>query len=302
LSEKKAGSPKVIQMIREITAKTLLQTVRQPDPWFGLKYNFNLYRGCQHQCIYCDSRSECYQIENFSDILVKVNAIELLEKELSKKRVKGTIGTGSMNDPYMPLEASRQLTRQALQVIARHQFPVHIITKGSLVERDLDLLQQINQVYAAVSFTITTADDALARQLEPGAALVSHRFAALEQLARRGIHCGVTMMPILPFLEDNLENITEIVSRAAGCGASYILAGFGVTLRDRQRAYFYAQLDRLFPGVRQKYEQRFGERYQASDPNAARLGQAFQELCARLGLSTSMPKYTPPPAVQPSLF
>ncbi len=134
-------------MIKEITAKTLLTSIRHPDPIFGLKYNMNLYRGCQHQCIYCDSRSECYQIEDFNhDVLVKVNAIELLDKELAHKRIKGTIGFGSMNDPYMPLEAERKLARGALEVIARRGFPVHILTKSDLVLRDLDLLHQVGRV------------------------------------------------------------------------------------------------------------------------------------------------------------
>src|SRR5512136_1181438 len=124
-------------MIHEVTARTLLSSARQPDPWFGIKYTLNLYRGCQHQCIYCDSRSECYQIENFADTLVKANAIELLKDELRRKRVKGTIGTGSMNDPYMPLEATRNLTGRALEVIAAQGFPIHILTKGTLVLRDL---------------------------------------------------------------------------------------------------------------------------------------------------------------------
>jgi DNA repair photolyase len=157
----------------------MLSHVKQPDTWFGLKYNMNLYRGCQHQCIYCDSRSECYQIENFSDILYKENAIELLENELARKRVKGTIGTGSMNDPYMPVEKKLKLTRRALELIARFRFPVHIITKSDLVLRDLDLLQRINEVYTAVSFTITTADDQLAKKLEPGASPPSARFRAM---------------------------------------------------------------------------------------------------------------------------
>ena len=158
-------------MIREIQAKTLLAYVKQPDDWFGLKYNMNLYRGCQHRCIYCDSRSECYQIEHFDrDVLVKVNAIELLRKALAGKRIKGTIGTGSMNDPYMPVERYFNLTGQALEVIAEFRFPVHIITKSDLVLRDLDTLRTINTAtLAMVSFTITTADDALARKLEPAA-------------------------------------------------------------------------------------------------------------------------------------
>jgi DNA repair photolyase len=289
-------------MIREITAKTLLASFKQPDPWFGLKYNMNLYRGCQHQCIYCDSRSECYQIENFADILVKANALELLEKELSKKRIKGTIGTGSMNDPYMPLEAARNLTGRALEIIARHAFPVHIITKGTLVLRDIPTLKEISRVYAAVSFTITAADDALSKKLESGAPPSSERFAAIEKLSAEGILAGVTMMPILPFIEDNEENIRGIVEKAVASGAKYILPAFGVTLRDRQRDYFYAKLDKDFPGVKEKYIRAFGNRYSARSPNAKRLEALFHELCARHGIATRMPVYVPITASQPRLF
>lgn len=290
-------------MIKDITAKTLLVPVKQPDAWFGLKFSMNLYRGCQHQCIYCDSRSECYQIENFNqDVLVKVNAVELLRAELARKRVKGTIGTGSMNDPYMPLEAERQLTRRALAVIAARQFPVHVITKSDLVLRDIDLLQQIGQIYAAVSFTITTADDELGKKLEPGAPLVSNRFKAMATLAARGILTGVTLMPVLPFLEDAAENIRAIVTRARDSGARYVLAAFAVTLRDRQRAHYYAQLDRLFPGVRAQYEQAFGARYEAPARQARQLGQLYTGLCAQLGLATRMPFYSSTRPTQPALF
>jgi DNA repair photolyase len=131
-------------MVTEIQARVLLSSHPKPDPWFGIRYTMNLYRGCQHQCIYCDSRSECYRIENFADIQVKVNALDLLRKELPRKRTKGTIGTGSMNDPYMPIEAERNLTGRALGIIAQHQFPVHIITKSDLVVRDLATLQTIS--------------------------------------------------------------------------------------------------------------------------------------------------------------
>ena len=289
-------------MIKDITAKTLLSSAKQPDSWFGIKYTMNLYRGCQHQCIYCDSRSECYQIENFADILVKVNAIDLLRKELPRKRTKGTVGTGSMNDSYMPLEATRNLTGQALHVIAENFFPVHIITKSDLVLRDLDTLKQISQVYAAVSFTITTADDALGKKLEPGAPLVSQRFAAMKTLADHGILTGVTMMPILPFIEDSEENIRAIVELAHAHGARYIIAAFGMTLRDRQRAYYYDKLDRLFPGLRQQYEKQFGERYSAPANNARQLEKLFREWCDRYGIAARMPHYAPRQATQPSLF
>lgn len=290
-------------MIKEITAKTLLSSSKQPDPWFGIKYTMNLYRGCQHQCIYCDSRSECYQIENFADILVKVNAIELLRDELPRKRVIGTVGTGSMNDPYMALEATRNLTGQALRLIADYQFPVHVITKSDLVLRDLETLKQISQVYAAVSFTLTTADDALGKKIEPGAPLVSKRFAAMKTLADNGILTGVTMMPILPFIEDSEENIRAIVEQAHASGAHYIIATFGVTLRDRQRDYYYDKLDALYPGLRQKYIARFGERYSAPADNAKRLEQIFRELCDRYRIATHMPQFVPQKkSAQPSLF
>ena len=289
-------------MIKEITAKVLLNPVKQPDDWFGLKYNMNLYRGCQHQCIYCDSRSECYQIENFSDVLVKINAVELLRNELSRKRVKGTIGTGSMNDPYMPVEARRNLTGQALQVIAEYRFPVHIITKSDLVLRDLNTIREINQVYAAVTFTITTADDMLSKKIEPGAPSVSARFRAMRILAENGVLTGVTLMPVLPFLEDNVENIRQIVTRADEAGTSYIIPSFGMTLRDRQREYYYRKLDQLFPGLRREYEKEFGYKYRVPVNDAKELEKEFHGLCDRFGIATRIPQFQPECGTQISLF
>jgi DNA repair photolyase len=283
------------EVIKEIQAKTLLARVKGNDDWFGLYYNMNLYRGCQHQCIYCDSRSECYQIENFNhDVLVKVNAIELLHSELNGKRVTGTIGTGSMNDPYMPLEAEVQLTRRALEVIAAYGFPVHAITKSDLVLRDIDILKEISRkTYAAVTFTITTADDTLSRQLEPAAPVSSQRLKALRTLSRDGILTGITMMPVLPFIEDNEENIRKIITLAAENGARYILPAFGMTLRDRQREYYYEKLDRLYPGLRRRYEQAFGDRYSASAQNAGKLLKVFNDLCQEYGIATKMPVFLP---------
>ncbi len=169
----------------------------------------NLYRGCQHRCIYCDSRSECYQIEDFDgEVIVKVNAVDLLADQLPRKRIKGTIGTGSMNDPYMPIEKQYNLTGQALAVIAENRFPVHVLTKSDLVLRDIDTLTEISKTFAAVSFTITTADDQLGKKLEPGAPLVSRRFKPWP-IAQRGIHTGVLLMPLLPMIEDTPENVSR---------------------------------------------------------------------------------------------
>jgi DNA repair photolyase len=293
--------------VREIQAKSLLSSVKDPDPWVGIKYTVNLYRGCGHHCIYCDSRSECYQIENFdSEVLVKANAPELLRFELAHKRIKGYIGTGSMNDPYQPIERHFRLTAQALAIIAEFGFPVHILTKSDLVLRDVDLLRAINAAAgpagAVASFTITAADDELARKVEPGAPPSSARFRALETLAAAGIRTGVMLMPVLPYLEDNAANITAIVTRAAGCGASHVVPGFGMTLRNRQRDYYYAELDRLFPGLRPIYERRYGERYHADGQHTAQLEALFDGLAHRYGLARGVAPYRMQQPVQLSLF
>ena len=249
------------------------------------------------------NRSEYHGIVGFdSDVLVKANAIELLRKELASKRVKGPIGLGSMNDPYMPVEAVVNVTGRALEVIAAFRFPVHVITKSDLVLKDLDTLRRIAQTYASVSFTITTADDEMAAKLEPLAPRPSARLAAMRTLADNGIQTGVTMMPILPFIEDNEENITAIVERAAAAGATYVLPSMGMTLRDRQRAYYYEQLDRHFPGLRAKYERVYGERYSCDVPYTKRLSAQFGTICERYGVATKLPLYAPQAAQQLSLF
>jgi DNA repair photolyase len=282
-------------MIQEIQAKTLLGTVRGDDTLFQLKYNLNLYRGCEHQCIYCDSRSECYGIENFNDILVKVNAIDLLKKELPSKRVKGPIGFGSMSDPYTPTELQYNLTSQALDVIASHNFPVLLITKSDLVLKDLDRLAAIQQATrAVVCFTLTTVRDDLAKKVEPGAPPPSARLQAMQALAKRGILTGVTLMPILPFIEDSWEDVSAIIRQTAQHGGSFILPGFGMTQRNRQRDYYYAKLDVLFPGLRQKYEQRFGNQYSCPALNVRDLYQRFKVLCKELDLATHLAPYQMP--------
>ncbi len=290
-------------MYKPIQAKVLLSHTKQPDTYFGLKYNMNLYRGCQHRCIYCDSRSECYQIEDFDgEVLVKENAIELLRKELASKRVKGVIGLGSMNDPYMPLERKINLVGRALEVIAEFGFPIHIITKSDLVLKDLETIKRINAVYATISFTITTADDDLAAKVEPYAPRPSARLKAMRTLADNGIQTGVTMMPILPFIEDTEENVTAIVEKAAEAGATYILPWMGMTCRDRQRDYFFNKLDEHFPGTRQKYQRAFGDRYECNAPNAKHLYDVVNHLCEKHGIVTQLPLYQPQYVKQMKLF
>ena len=258
----------------------------------------NIYRGCQHQCIYCDSRSECYQIEDFDDVLVKVNAVELLRDELPRKRHKGVIGTGSMSDPYTPVEATYRLTRQCLEIIAQMRYPLHVITKSDMVLRDSDLLSVIAETQARVSFTLTTVDDALAAIVEPGAPSPSRRLAAMSGLRQVGVQVGVTMMPLLPFIEDSEQNVRQIIDAAADAGATYALIGPGMTLRDRQRAYYYDRLDEHFPGLRGRYERAFGERYSAMPASAKRLSMVARERCARRGLATRLDPWRAVPEVE----
>lgn len=289
--------------MRYIEAKSILSKLKEADPWFGIAYNMNLYRGCQHGCIYCDSRSECYRLGELSRVSVKANALEMLSRELRAKRhARATIGTGSMNDPYMPVEKELQLTRRALEILAAERFPVHIITKGDMVRRDTDILQELTRTYAAVSFTITCAADTLSAKVEPHAPVSSARFKALEILAAKGIYTGITLMPLLPFINDTEENIRGIVQQAKDSGASYILPMFGVTLRKGSREYFYQSLDHTFPSLSEKYRHTFGDRYMCYSPHYARLSGLFSELCAKYGIDTKMPFYTPPSVRQATLF
>jgi DNA repair photolyase len=242
-------------------------------------------------------------VGDISLIRVKKNAIELLSKELSnKKKIRDTIGTGSMNDPYMPLEKELGMVRKALQVIAENKYPTHIITKSRLVVRDTDLLQEISQKYAAVSFSITTADDHLSKKLEPGAPKTSERFTALENLAKKGIYTGVTLMPILPFINDTKDNLQSLLQMAKDSGASYVFPMFGVTLRKGSRDFFYQMLDTNFPGIKSKYESHFKEQYICDSPNYRILYNTFAELSDKLNLNTRINFYTPPPDTQLSLF
>jgi DNA repair photolyase len=276
----------------EIEVKSILNKVNGRDDWFGLTYNMNLYRGCEHQCIYCDTRSECYQIEDFgNEVLIKINGVNLLRNTLPKKKLIGTIGFGSINDPYTFAEAKYGLTGQALEVIAEQGWPVHIITKSDMVLKDLATLIRINKTLAQVSFTITTVDDDLAKKIEPGAPSPSRRLKAMKILAENGIQTGVTMMPVLPFILDTQLNLTMLVEAAHANKAAYVLPEFGMTLRDRQREHYYSALDQHFPGIRQKYEDTFGEKYSATTVRREFLEGLFNKLCGQYGIATRIEKY-----------
>ena len=289
--------------IQYIQAKSILSKLKDTDSYFGITYNMNLYRGCQHGCIYCDTRSQCYGVGDISQIRVKQNAIELLNAELvAKRRKRATIGTGSMNDPYMPIEKTVGITRKALEVIATNRFPVHIITKGDLVIRDIDIIQEIAKVYAAVSFTITTHNDELGRKVEPNAPATSKRYKAIEQLAKNGIYTGVTLMPLLPFINDSTENIKGIIKSASDAGAKYIIPMFGLTLRAGSRDYFYKALDAEFPSLKTKYDKTFGLNYECWSLQYQKLSQVFNHELSKQGIASRMEFYKPIEPQQQLLF
>lgn len=278
-------------MAKEIDAKDLLSTNKNPSKWFGVNYLFNLYRGCEHRCIYCDSRSLCYKLDNFDELTVKTNSAELLRKELKNKRKKGCLGTGAMSDPYTLSEKKYLLTRRSLEVISDYNYPIHITTKSNLILRDVDILQEINKIYASVAMTITTTDDKLSKIIEPYAPSSTERFKALGVLSTIGICTSITMMPILPFIEDTEENIIDIVKKANYYGVKYIVPWLGMSLRDRQRDYYYENLDKNFPGIREKYEKRFDNRYKCSARNITKLNYSLQNSCAKYCISLKMPSY-----------
>jgi len=247
----------------------------------------NLYRGCTHGCIYCDSRSSCYQMNHvFEDIEVKANSLELLEDALRRKRTKCMIGTGSMSDPYIPLEKELQYTRRALELIAKYRFGATLITKSDLVLRDLDLLQQIHrQTKAAVQMTLTTADDGLCRIIEPGVCVTSRRVDVLKELQRAGIPTVVWITPILPHINDTRQNIQSLLDCCAEAGVRGIIwFGAGVTMRDGNREYFFRQLDRHFPGMKERYLHDFGLNYVCGSPREKELSSLVQETCESQGI------------------
>ena len=247
----------------------------------------NLYRGCQHGCIYCDARSKCYGIDHpFADIAVKENAIELLEAALRAKRRPCMIGTGAMSDPYIPLELRLGRTRKALELIEKYGFGVAIQTKSDRILRDLELLDRINRrTKAVVQMTLTTADEGLCRILEPNVCTTAARIAALKQFQAAGVPTVVWISPILPFLNDTEENIRFLVEACADAGVKGIIwFGAGVTLREGDREYFYGKLDTHFPGLKERYIHTYGNAYEVQSPRHRELDRLFHALCARYGI------------------
>lgn len=251
------------------------------------KNGMNLYRGCTHGCIYCDSRSKCYQMDHaFEDIEVKENALELLEDALRRKRKRCMIGTGAMTDPYIPLETKLEYTRRALLLIEKYGFGAALQTKSDRVLRDIDILRRINEkTKAVVQMTLTTADDDLCRLIEPNVSTTKERVEALKMLHRNGIPTIVWLCPILPFINDTPENIRAVLEMCADAGVRGVLCfGMGLTLREGNREYFYSRLDEHFPGLREVYTRRFGYSYGISSPRNAELMSLFHSFCRKNGM------------------
>ncbi len=263
-----------------ISAKTIISGYSSNNNWFGTNYNMNIYKGCCHGCIYCDARSDCYQIKDFDTVKAKENAIELINNELRGKRKKGVVGTGAMSDPYNPFEAKYKLTRSALELINKYNFGAAIITKSDLITRDIDVLKEIKaHSPVLIKITVTTADDELCKIIEPNVSVSSKRFEAINKLSSNGIFTGILLMPVLPFIEDNNENILEIIRLAKENGAKFIYPAFGVTLRQNQRDHFFSRLDETFPGVTQRYIKEYGFSYECRSKRAKELWGIFKSEC-----------------------
>ncbi|MDR2866100.1 MAG: radical SAM protein [Methanomassiliicoccaceae archaeon] len=251
------------------------------------KNGMNIYRGCSHGCIYCDSRSTCYNMDHdFEDIEVKRNAPGILDEQLKRKKKKGMIFTGAMSDPYNHLEEELQMTRQCLSVIEKHGFGVAVLTKSSRILRDTDILMKINKKSrCVVQMTLTTYEDGLCKILEPHVSATSERVNVLMNMKDAGIPTVVWMCPTLPFINDTEENLRGLLALCRDADVKGILCfGFGTTMREGDREYFYKKLDEHFPGMKERYEQAFGDRYVCNSPNGGRLMKIFKAECKKNGI------------------
>lgn len=272
-----------------IKTKTMLTKVKFGNEWYGINYNMNLYRGCCHGCIYCDSRSNCYHIDNFDTVRSKENALEILEKELQKQKEKGIIGIGAMSDTYNPYEQKYEITRNALRLIEKYGYGVSIDTKSDLILRDIDILKEINKKNnVIVKFTITTPHDNLSKKIEPNVAPSSKRLLAIKKLGEEEIFAGIMLNPVLPFLTDNESDIKKLVKLAYEHNAKFIHTYMGMTLRENQRDYYYKKLDKDFKGLTEKYQKYYQNKYNCIVPNAKKLYEVFKEECKKYNILYEM--------------
>lgn len=264
-----------------IPAKTIVTKTKSAE-WFGTDYNMNIYRGCCHGCIYCDSRSECYHIDRFDTVQAKENALSIIRDDLRRKVKRGVVGTGAMSDPYNPFEKELELTRHALELVDAFGFGISITTKSDLVVRDIDILSQIREHSPVIcGITVTTADEKLASRVEPGAPSPQKRLEAVRILRENDIFSGILLMPVLPFLEDSAENVLGVVEAAHSAGAGFIYPAFGMTLRANQKIWYFDKLNQLFPeeNYPEKYRKAFGNNYQCTSRHAKKLWEIFAQKC-----------------------
>ncbi|WNY29365.1 hypothetical protein MmiEs2_15920 [Methanimicrococcus stummii] len=280
--------------MKYIAAKKMILPVKYEIDIFGSTHMMNIYRGCDHGCIYCDSRSECYQggrpEGDFGIVHAKENALFLIDRELQNRRKANApemvVGTGSMSDPYNSFEKEYELTRGALKLFDKYKCGVGVITKSALISRDAALFASISKHSPVnIGITITTADAKISKKIEPNVSNPAERFEAVRKLADAGVFCGVHMNPLLPFITDTEENIRSIVENAAENNANYVLCyGFGMTLRKGNREYYYENLDKEWPGLKEKYMKNYGSAYVCNSENAKMLAEFFKNECEKHGL------------------
>lgn len=295
-------------VMKTIKAKSILQKVRYDgSQWFGIDYSMNLYKGCCHGCIYCDSRSDCYHVEDFDSVRVKFDALAILRRELRSRRTIGVVGIGAMSDSYNPFERELEVTRGALELVEEYGFGLSVETKSPLITRDIDLLERIAAKHSAITkLTITTANDKLARIIEPHAPSSTERLAAVRELADAGLFAGILFTPWLPFITDDDASIEALVEAAAQSGAKFIYTLGGVTMRAGQKEHFLEHLADVSPDMPQRYIDVFGDKYLCSSPRKREAMALFRKCCKEAGLLWRMEDivaaYKKQPAEQLGLF
>ena len=272
-----------------LKTKTIMTKSNQGNRWFGIDYHMNLYKGCPFGCIYCDSRCEAYHIENFDEVRIKENALEILEEELKSKGLKGVVSFGTLSDPYNPEEKELELTRNALKLIAKYKFGVSIDTKSDLILRDIDLLQEISEYNnVIIKISIATYDDELARKIEPNVITSTKRFQVLKILRQNNLYAGVLMTPVLPFLTDTEENITNMILKSKESDAKFIYTKMGMTLKTNQRDYYYKALDVLYPGLKEDYIAVYGSKHICNSLHYRHLMELYLKMCSENNILTDM--------------
>jgi len=272
-----------------LETKTIMTKSDQGNRWFGIDYHMNLYKGCPFGCIYCDSRCEAYHIDNFDEVRIKKNALQILEEELKSKGLKGVVSFGTLSDPYNPEEEKLELTRQALQLIAKYGFGVSIDTKSDLILRDIDLLKEIEKNNSVIiKISITTYDDELAKKIEPNVISSTRRFEVLKKMRQNGLYAGVLMTPVLPFLTDTEENILNMIVKSKEADSKFIYTRMGMTLKTNQRDYYYKALDILYPGLKEDYMAVYGNKHFCNTLQFRHLMELFFKKCSENNILTDM--------------